>query len=92
MSARCFTSSPVKDQNAGRQRANLHDGCRVRGIDSHQACWLQITALQTHHIIMAGRREEQCNPLPVRERWHSRECAYPTRTAAIGRQLRWPMS
>ena len=63
-------SRPVRDPEAVRQWAERHDGCQVCGIDGHKARWEQITGLQTHHIIKAGRSDEPCNLLRVCERCH----------------------
>jgi hypothetical protein len=63
-------SRPVTDQESVRQWADLHDCCQVCGIDEHKARWAQITGLQTHHIIKAGRSDEPCNLLRVCERCH----------------------
>ena len=63
-------SRPVKDQELLRQWADCHDCCQVCGIDEHKARWVQITGLQTHHIIKAGRSDEPCNLLRVCERCH----------------------
>ena len=68
--ARDLHSGPVKDREAVRQWAERHDCCQVCGIDEHTARWLQITGLQTHHIIKAGRSDEPCNLLRVCERCH----------------------
>jgi hypothetical protein len=63
-------SRPVKDRELLRQWAARHDCCQVCGIDEHKARWVQITGLQTHHIIKAGRSDEPCNLLRVCERCH----------------------
>ena len=63
-------SRPLKDPEVLRQWADRHDCCQVCGIDEHKARWLQITGLQTHHIIKAGRSDEPCNLLRVCERCH----------------------
>jgi RNA polymerase subunit RPABC4/transcription elongation factor Spt4 len=61
---------PVKDQEAVRQWADRRECCQVCGIDEHNARWVQITGLQTHHIIKAGHSDEACNLLRVCERCH----------------------
>jgi len=63
-------SHPVKDQQAVRQWADRHDCCQVCGIDEHKARCVQVTGLQTHHIVKAGRSDEPCNLLRVCERCH----------------------
>ena len=63
-------SRPVKDHEAVRNWAERHDCCQVCGIDEYKARWIQITGLQTHHIIKAGRSDEPCNLLRVCERCH----------------------
>jgi hypothetical protein len=60
----------LKNQEAVRQWAEGHDFCQVCGIDENKARWVQITGLQTHHIIKAGRSDEPCNLLRVCERCH----------------------
>ncbi len=63
-------SRPVRDPEAVREWSDRHDSCQVCGIDDHTARWAQITGLQTHHIIKAGRSDEPCNLLRVCERCH----------------------
>jgi hypothetical protein len=63
-------SCPVKNPEAVRRWAERHDCCQVCGIDDHKARWIQITGLQTHHIIKAGRSDEPCNLLRVCQRCH----------------------